>query len=116
MVRTFIACCLPILCLAPLVIGAYVAGGDAGWTCVQVECWSSHGHGIGPWGLMMVNTGHMPKLLLRMTRLCRRGVTFRARFAIGFLDCMMGRALVSQGMVMIGEALITLCSASRALC
>jgi hypothetical protein len=64
----------------------------------------------------MVVTGHMPRVLLRVTRLCRRGVIIRARFAIGFLDSMMGGASVSRDVVMIGAALITLCSALRALC
>jgi hypothetical protein len=115
MVRTFIAYYVTILCLAPLGIRVCVAGGGAGWTHVWVECQSSHRDGIGPCGSMAVVTRHMPRVLLQVTHLCRRGVTFRARFAIGFLDCMMGGALVSQGMVMIGAALITLCSALRAL-
>jgi hypothetical protein len=54
-------------------------------------------------------------VLLQVTCLCRCGVAFRAHLAIGFLDCMMAGALVSQGMVMIGAASITLCSALRAL-
>jgi hypothetical protein len=58
----------------------------------------------------------MPGMLLHVTHLCRRGVPLRACFTIGLLDCMMGRALVSCGMVMMGKSSITLCSALCALC
>ena len=95
MVRMFIACFVAIFCHAPVGIGVYVAGGGAGCTHVWVERLRSHGDGVGPCGSMTVVTGHMPQVLLRVTHLCRHGVAFRACFAIGFFDCMMGGALVS---------------------
>ncbi len=64
---------------------------------------------------MTVITGDVPGVLLWVTHLCWHGVAFRARFAIKFLDCMMTGALVSQGLVIINAASITLCSALRAL-
>jgi hypothetical protein len=64
---------------------------------------------------MKVFSGDMPGVLLRVTCLCRHGVAFRACFVVGFLDCMMTGASVSQGMVMITAASITLCSALHAL-
>jgi hypothetical protein len=85
-------------------------------TGVQVECQRSHGDDVGPCGSMTVVTGHMPGVLLQVTCLCRRDVAFRAHFAAGFLDCMMGGASVSRGMVMISAASITLCSASCFVC
>jgi hypothetical protein len=107
----FIACCVTLLCHAPVRIGVYVAGGGTGCTCAHVECRRSHRDGVGPCGSMTVSTGDMPRVLLQVTPLCRRGVAFRACFAVGFLNCMMARALVSQRIVMIGAASITLCSA-----
>jgi hypothetical protein len=109
MLRMFIACCVTILCHALVGIGVYIVGGGAGCTRVRVERQRSHGNGVSPCGSMTVVTGDMPGVLLLVTHLCRRGVAFRARFAIGFLDCMMAGALVSQGMVMISAASITLC-------
>ncbi len=116
MVRMFIPCCITILCQALVVIWVYIVGRGAGCMGVRVEHWRSHGDSIGWCGSMTVVTGDMPRELLQVTRLCRHGVAFRARVAVGCLDCMMAGALVSWGMVMIGVASITLCSASRALC
>ncbi len=60
--------------------------------------------------------GTPPGVLLRVCRLCTKGVSLMFRFAVGFRDAIMPGASVMRGMVMMGEMLITLCCSKLTLC
>ncbi len=66
------------------------------------------------WGSGSITVGHgvMPGVLLRVTRLCRRGVLANVRFAVGFRDCIIGGASDIRVMGIMGYVSITLCSSS----
>ncbi len=55
----------------------------------------------------------MTGVLFRVTRWCRRFVTFKKRLAVGLFDVPTGDKVVVRGIVMIGTSAITLCSSSR---
>ncbi len=57
MATMFIACCITILCCAPIEIGVYVVDGGAGCTRIRVERQRSSRDGVGPCGSMTVVTG-----------------------------------------------------------
>ena len=56
--------------------------------------------------------GSMPRVFFLVTHLCVCGVAFSARLTVELRDSMIPGASVIRGMVIIGELLITLCSAS----
>ena len=73
-------------------------------SCEYATCWIT--------GMILVITGTAPGVLFCVCRLCVRGVFLSCRFAVGFLDCIMGGASVILGIVTIGVSLITLCCRS----
>ncbi len=62
----------------------------------------------------MCGAGITPGMLLWVTHWWSIGVIFNTRLAVGFHDFMMGLALVSCSIVMMGVSSITLCSSSCA--
>jgi hypothetical protein len=117
MVSTLIACLVTILCGALLGIAMNVVGG--GITCplsnlLLTHCVSSlqpkfvaplHSGQMRVVGAMKGTraiAGTVPGVLFRVTCRCRRGMTFSARFAVGFCDCIIGGAFVMHGMVRMG--------------
>ena len=62
--------------------------------------------------LPLVINSNAPGVLFRVSRRYILGVVFNARFAMGFLDCIIAGALVMHGMVSMGVSSITLCSCS----
>ncbi len=52
-------------------------------------------------------------MLLRVTRQCSYGVVCNVCFAVGLCVSKMGGVSVIQGIVIMGESSITLCSSSR---
>ena len=81
-------------------------------SCVYTTFWIT--------GLILVITGTVPGVLLRVCCQCVRRVFLRWHFAVVFHDCMMGGASVILVIVVIGVLSITLCccscSASLTLC
>ncbi len=71
--------------------------------------------GIGTYGAGATGDATMPGVLFCVTRQCTQGISFKFLFAVGLQASMMSGASVILGTVMIGESLITLCSASRAI-
>jgi hypothetical protein len=67
-------------------------------------------------GVITFGDGRIPGVLLRVTWRCSRGVVRYVRLAVGLCVSMMGGASVIQGIVIMGESSVTLCSASRASC
>ncbi len=131
MVSTLIACLVTILCCALLRIAVNVVGG--GVVCplgnlLLTPCVSSfHPTFVAPLhsGQMRVVgampgtcliAGTMPGVLFRITCQCRRGVSFSARFAMGFHDCIIGGAFVMRGMVRMGVVSLTLCCCILTFC
>ena len=60
MARTFIVCCVTIICCVPLGIAVYVVGRGKGASCLRWERRSLRWGGVGPLSLMTVGGGHMP--------------------------------------------------------
>ena len=60
MARTFIVCCVTIICCAQLGIAVYVVGRGKGASCLRWERRSLRWGGVGPLSLMTVGGGHMP--------------------------------------------------------
>jgi hypothetical protein len=85
-VSAFRVCCDTNYCLNPLGIGLYAAG--------------------------VTMVGIIPGVLFLVTCLCVRGIVFSTLLAVGLCDTMIPGASVIRGMVIIGNSLITLCSAS----
>ena len=67
-------------------------------------------------GVITFGAGRIPGVLLRVTWQCSCGVVRNVRLAVGLCVSMMGGASVIQGIVIMGELSVTLCSASCALC
>ncbi len=131
MVSTLIACLVTIFCHALLGIAVNVVGG--GVVCplsnlLLTSCVSSfHPKFVAPLhsgrmrvvGAMLgtcLIAGTMPGVLFRITCQCRRGVSFSARFAMEFSDCIIGGAFVMHDMVRMGVSSITLCCCILTLC
>ncbi len=66
-------------------------------------------------GVSTFGTGRIPGVLLHVTRQCSHGMVCNVHLAVGLCVSMTGGASVIQGIVIMGESSITLCSASRAL-
>ncbi len=108
-VNTFMACCVnKHICLwlgmATVIVGAAMM-------VVFIRGNTLHfGAGV-PVSVLFI-AGMAPGVLFLVTHWCRRGVTLRARLAIGFQACKIGGASVMRvitGTVTIGVLLITLC-------
>jgi hypothetical protein len=67
-------------------------------------------------GVITFGTGRIPGVSLRVTWWCSRGMVCNVRLAVGLHVSMTGGASVIQGIGIMGESSITLCSASRASC
>ena len=67
-------------------------------------------------GVITFGTGRILGVLLHVTRRCSHGVVCNVRLAVGLRISMTGGSSVIQGIVIMGESSITLCSASCALC
>ncbi len=108
------ACCVTICCRASLGRAVRLAFTPC-LGCVHVGYLGLNGatRGIGS---IMCGADITPGVLFQMTRWWSLGVIFNTCFVVGFRDFMMGLALVSCGIVMMGVSSITLCSSSRASC
>ncbi len=131
MASTLIVCLVTILCCAPLGIAVNVVGGGVvcplGNLLLTPYVSSFHPTFVAPLysGQMRV-VGAMPGtrliartapgVLFRITCQCRQGVSFSARFAIGFCDCIICGAFVMRGMVRMGVLSTTLCCCILTLC
>ncbi len=128
--RTFMACCDTIRCLAPLGIGLNVTGGGVAEIVDKaIACWI-RGDLQCPCTLLWLSLTRLvinrnpPGVLFHVTRRCIRGLLLSIRFAIGLRDCIIAGASVMHRMVSIGVlsithcwfSLSTLCSCSLTLC
>jgi hypothetical protein len=70
---------------------------------------------IGGKGARVIK-GTPPGVLFRVFRRCTNGVVLMLRFAVGLCEFIMAGALVMRGIVLIGDASITLCWSTITLC
>ncbi len=114
MVRRLMACCVTKWCRVPLGRAVRIALClRRGWTCVGYQRLSGV---IGVMGSITQGAGITPGALLCVNCWCSWGVVFNTHLAVGFLDFMMGSALVMWGIVIMGVSSLTLCSALCASC
>ena len=107
MVITFMACCANVR--SHLRLGVAVGAAGAGMTLASF-LGDTRSAGVRVGGLIIF--GRAPGVLFRFTHWCKRGVSLRVRFAVGFHACQIGGAFVlcdTSGMVMMGVLSITLC-------
>jgi hypothetical protein len=118
-VSTLMACRVTMRCCASPEIAVCAArASQQGWILVGAigRVWRGVvAVGVGV-GVIKFGTGRIPGVLLRVTRRCSHGMVRNVCLAVGLRVSMMGGASVIQGIGIMGESSITLCSASCASC
>jgi hypothetical protein len=118
-VSRLMVCCVTMRCCAPPGIAVCTARAlQRGWILVGAISRVQQGVvavGVGI-GVITFGTGRIPGVLLCVTQRCNHGMVCNVRLAVGLCVSMTGGASVIQGIGILGESSITLCSASRALC
>jgi hypothetical protein len=111
--RVTMHCCAP-----PRIVVCAMRASRQGWIligaigCVQQGVVAV---GVGV-GVITFGTGRIPGVLLRVTWRYSCGMVHNVHLAVGLRVSMTGGTSVIQGIGIMGESSITLCSVSRASC